>query len=105
MSRPKLTPTEYRKMKYRKRRNSEHKYNKKLKSLSECPTKAPCNAISVENSVSGKTYYKRIYRDKYSYGYRANYKKIANRKVRRSSDDFSAGGGYRRIFDYWWTII
>lgn len=105
MSRPKLTPTEYRKMKYRKRRNSEHKYNKKLKSLSEHPTKAPCNSIPVENYVSGKIYYKRIYRDKYSYGYRANYKRIANRKVRRCFDGFPDGGGYRRIFDYWWTII
>lgn len=31
------------------------------------------------------------------------YRKISNRKVRRSKD-VPNGGKYRRVFDYWWEL-
>lgn len=32
------------------------------------------------------------------------YKRVSNKKVRRSKDIPPKGNGYRKVFDYWWTI-
>lgn len=35
---------------------------------------------------------------------KAFFKRVSNKKVRQSEDVPGKGNGYRRIFDYWWTI-
>lgn len=105
MSGVKLTPSEYRKMRTRKRRIAENRYKLRLKQLSEHSCRGMYSTAYSEESENGKSYYKRLYRSKYSWGYRANYKKISNRRVRRYNGEIADGGSYRRIFDYWWTII
>ena len=35
---------------------------------------------------------------------KAFFKRVSNKKVRRSSGVPVKGNGYRKIFDYWWTI-
>ena len=32
------------------------------------------------------------------------FKRVSNKKVRRSSGVPTKGNGYRKVFDYWWTI-
>lgn len=32
------------------------------------------------------------------------FKRVSNKKVRRSKEILPKGNGYRRLFDYWWTI-
>lgn len=32
------------------------------------------------------------------------YKRVSNKAVRRSKDIPLKGNGYRKVFDYWWTI-
>lgn len=32
------------------------------------------------------------------------YKRVSNKKARRSKDIPPKGNGYRKVFDYWWTI-
>ncbi len=32
------------------------------------------------------------------------FKRVSNKKVRRNKYALSKGNGYRKIFDYWWTI-
>lgn len=55
-----------------------------------------------ENEQTGKKYVKRLYLS----GCRKLAKRETNRKVRNSKNDFSLkGGGYRKKFDYWWTLF
>ena len=105
MARAKLTSTDYKKMCTRKRRSAENKYKLHLKRLSEYSCNIILPATFLYECENGKLYYKRLYRDRYSYGYMINYKRIANRRVRQYKGKISGGCGYRRIFDYWWTII
>ena len=35
---------------------------------------------------------------------KAFFKRVSNKKVRRSTDLPPKGTGYRKVFDYWWTI-
>lgn len=35
---------------------------------------------------------------------KAFFKRVSNKKVRRSNGVPAKGNGYRKIFDYWWTI-
>ncbi len=104
MSRAKLTPADYKKMRTRKRRNAENKYKRHLKLLSDYPCGIWHTAYLYE-CENGKFYYRRLYRDRYSYAYGTDYKKISNRSVRRYKGEISDGGKYRYIFDYWRTII
>lgn len=32
------------------------------------------------------------------------YKRVSNKKIRRHKGDLPKGNGYRRLFDYWWTL-
>lgn len=53
-----------------------------------------------------KIYAKRFYRGKHRNSRSSYYKKISNRTVRRTPIDVEIpdGGGYRRRYDYWWTV-
>lgn len=35
---------------------------------------------------------------------KAFFKRVSNKKVRRNSGIPTKGNGYRKVFDYWWTI-
>ena len=51
-----------------------------------------------------KPYYKRCYRGNHKGSRYSYYKKYANRQVRRHKDKIQSGGGYKKVFDYWWTV-
>lgn len=104
MQNAKLTPTDYKKMRMRNRKTAENKYKRHLKRLSEYRC-GILTAVFLKECKSGKSYYKRLYRDGYSLEYGKNYKKISNRRVRRHNGEIPGGGGYKRFFDYWWKII
>lgn len=102
----KLTATDYKKMKYRKRLKSEVRYKVYLKFLSD-----HCNAPVIYNEnirVNGKyvprfkPYYSRRYRGKHKYNRYCWGKMYANRAVRNYSEEIHKGAAYKRIFDYWW---
>lgn len=104
MSRAKLTPTDYKKLRTRKRRNAENKYKRHLKLLSDYHG-GIWRTVYLNECENGKSYYKRVYRDRYSCAYGTDYKKISNRSVRRYKGEIPDGGKYRYIFDYRWTVI
>lgn len=46
----------------------------------------------------------KVVRSKSRNGCERYYKRHSNRKVRHYTSEIPKGSGYKRIFDYWWTI-
>lgn len=103
MSRAKLTCADYKKMRIRKRRKADKRYKRHLKLLADYPCGIWRTAY-LNECENGKSYYKRVYRDKYSLERKKIFKKISNKRVRQYDGEIP-GGKYRLCFDYWWTII
>lgn len=79
----------------RRRRHDSDKYKRRLRFLSSFGG-YPSGAYY--NRSKGR--YIRTYRDKFS-GW---FKRYANRVVRRYDKHIYNGSGYKKVYDYWWTI-
>ena len=82
------------------------KYKQYLERLADEARGYPCGAyrVSYDGSYTDDPddtlYIRREYR-----GQRSAYiKNRSNRKIRRYNGDISSGGGYKKIFDYWWEL-
>lgn len=112
----KLTATDYKKLKKRKRIGYATRYKLHLKFLSDdcgCSLVDPMDRdgnyiwrskFYGERSNKDIAYYKRQYHSCRRSNRYKFYKKYSNRIVRRYKSDLKNGGNYRRCFDYWWTI-
>ena len=92
------------------RRSIEQK--RRLKKLSKV-TSYPSGAYYIDTIwVKGvgdiknpKPYYKRYYRANHQGSRFHFYKNYSNRQVRRYKHILARGGAYKKVFDYWWTVI
>lgn len=116
-----LTATDYKKKKFRNRKNSENKYKAHLKFLADNLKKYPLPVYPVDqngepsekwNFQNGSytlgeiARYKRCWLSKKGHGDLAGYyKKMANRAVRRDKTIIHRGSFYKKVYDYWWKII
>ena len=116
-----LTATDYKKKKFRNRKNSENKYKAHLKFLSDNLKRYPSSVYPVDqngkpsekwNFQNGSytlgeiARYKRCWLSKKGHGNLAGYyKKMANRAVRRGKTIIHRGCSYKKVYDYRWYII
>lgn len=105
----KLTATDYKKMKHRKRLKSEVRYNAHLKFLYDY-----CNApvtykaeICVNRKYVPRTkpYYRRRYRGKRKFNSSRWGKRYSNRIIRNYKEEIHKGAAYKRVWDYWWYLF
>jgi len=102
----------YSKQKRRSKRERDFKYKAHVKFLAQTYSGYPPIAIPVgENGKYnfddpvGTVYYKRIHRGRRKPNRYKYYKKYANGRVRQYKGDIKSGNSYRKIFDYWYTVI
>lgn len=100
----KLTSTDYKKIKGKKRRRSENIYYERLRRLYQNTAGwYPSTIIKVETG-NQKYYYKRLYRDNHAGGRYKYHKKLSNRKIRHNKIPISKGGNYKKVYDFWWNV-
>lgn len=100
------------KQKRQKRFQQKKRYKEHLKSLYHSARYYPwgvryCDEVYVKGEgyvPLPKPYYQRCYRSNHAEGYSGWYKRYANKVVRRYPGYIAKGGGYKKIFDYWYTI-
>lgn len=113
-----LTATDYKKLRRRKRIKYNIRYKSHLKFLSDNfkfypPLVAPMSknrdcawrsgTYGLDDNID-IAYYKRLYRGTHKGNRYHFYKKYSNRVVRRCKKEIKDGGNYKRCFDYWWTV-
>lgn len=108
----KLTATDYKKLKRRKRLKNDIKYKSHIKTLADNCQWYPSPAILIDEiwikeigyADNPKPYYKRLFRGRHKHNRYWFYKRYANRIVRRYKGELHSGGSYKKCFDYWWTV-
>lgn len=88
------------------KRSRKEKYNNKLKRLYDSCRGYPSPVIKydwINFEDVELPYYKRSYKGNHKGSRYKFYKKHSNKLVRRSNY-ISNYGGYKKIFDYWWTV-
>lgn len=116
----KLTATDYKKLRRRKRREQNNQRKLYLVCLFNNSNSYPSPVVTKdkernyvwvsksfpkwsddENSIA---YYKHSYRGNHKENRYQFYKKYANRVVRKYKGEIPSGCGYKKCFDYWWTV-
>lgn len=116
----KLTATDYKKLRRSERLKREIQYKSYLKILSNHCNYYPSMVVPRDRDgnnlyISKKfpewsddekdiAYYKRYYRGNHNGNRYQFYKKYANKVVRRYKGEIYKGNGYKKCFDYWWTV-
>lgn len=100
------------KKKRRDKRLRDYKYKIRLKRIHEGSSGYPKNVELIEEKYDKnigwvpieKPYFKRFYRGNHGSKQSVYYKKVSNRCVRRYKKGLHNGAGYKRLFDYWYTL-
>ena len=107
------TPEHHSKKKRRNKRERDLAYKNHLKTLHQNCTGYPSPVwYKDEIYIRGygyienpKPYYKRLSRDNHKGGRFSYFKNYSNRQVRRYNGELQNGGAYKKVFDYWYTVI
>ena len=90
--------------KIQRKRNRDKKYKEHLKRISDYGNYPPPSYPVDENGDYCKDNPVRYKRFTYKPGKKKYLRKLSNNKVRKAKDLSSKGSGYRRLFDYWWSL-
>ena len=100
------------KQKRSNRRDRDLKHKKYVKYLAKTYPCYPPPAMPVDeygrwnfNDPIGTVFYRRTYRGNHKGNRYTYYKKYSNKKVRRYKGGIHSGGNYKKIFDYWYTVV
>lgn len=86
------------------RREATERYKKRLRKKIECG-RYPGPGYIEHDWVDGKFIPIGNHVKHYSHSRRTSYyKRISNRKVRRTKERY-IGGSYKKIFEYWWNVV